>query len=103
MADFLDSIGERLEEMAAGIQIAMATVFRCPSYKLVPASFVVIPTVNTAITPIDEITKTINILETNDLTNDTGNRTEEIPVRREVDFDYIVNYQLETSKNGRLT
>jgi len=103
MTDFLDSIAERLDETAAENQTVVATAFRCPSYKSVSASFVVSLTVDTTITPIDKTTMTVNVLGQNVLTNDIDNRTADVTVRREVDFNYVVNYELETSKNSKLT
>lgn len=102
MTDFLNSIGKRLDEMAAEDQTAVATAFRCQSYKPVPASFFVFSTANTTITLFNETTTTVNSLGQNVLTNDTNNRTADVPVPREVDFNQVINYELETSKDGML-
>lgn len=101
MIDYLDSIGDRLDEVAAENQTVVATAFRCTFYKLVSALFVVSPTKNTTITPIDKTT--VNVLGRNDLTNGIYNKTANVTVRREVDFNHVVNYELETSKNSKLT
>jgi len=103
MTDFLDSIGERLDKTAAENQTVVATAFQCPSYKSVSASFIVSSTVDTTITPIDKTTTTVNFSGQNVLTNGIDNRIANVAVRREVDFNYVVNYELKTSKNGKLT
>lgn len=101
MTEFLESIGKRLNKTSADDQTSMVTAFRCPFYKQVPAWFVVFPTVNTTETSIDNTTTAVNILEQRNLTNNGENRTADVPVRKEVDFDYVVNYQLETPKDGK--
>jgi len=103
MTDFLNSIGKRLDEATADDQTSVATTFRCPSYKPVPTSFVVFPTANTTTTPIDGTIIAVNVLVQNHSTNASENGTADVPERREVNFDHVVNYQLETSKDGRLT
>jgi len=103
MTDFLNWIGKRLDEMAAEDQTTVATAFRCPSYKPVPTSFAFFPIANTTVTPINKTTKTVNILRQNNLTNDIDNKTADVPALKEVDFNYVVNYELETSKDGMLT
>lgn len=96
MAEFLNSIGKRLDETAADGQTPVATAFRCPSYKPVPASFAVFPTAGTS---TDGTTATaVDVLGR----NDTDNTAADVPVPRKVDFNYVVNYELETSKDGKL-
>lgn len=83
MADFLDSIGERSEDDA------VAALFRCSSYKPVPVAFFVRSTAVAGDSTGQKVSAS----------DGAGGST----TRMEIDFDYVVDYQLETSKNGRRT
>lgn len=103
MIDFLDLIGQRLDETASENQTTMETMFQCPSYKQVPVAFDVFPTLITSGTKSDENYPAANVLVVQkSLTNADGHATATVPVRKEVNFGYVVNYQLETSKDGIL-
>lgn len=117
MTDFLDSLNRRLDETADENDTTVAVVsFACPSYKVVPSAFVVSPSpvvvttaVTTAVTAAvtattlaDEATTVFLSVQSSKETDKYETGTDTVPVWKEVDFDYVLNYRLEKSKDGEL-
>ncbi|VVC30856.1 Immunoglobulin-like domain,Tyrosine-protein kinase ephrin type A/B receptor-like,Immunoglobulin-like [Cinara cedri] len=95
--DFLDSVtGLLLDEMTLVQDDTAAAVatFACPTYKAVPPAFVVSPP-----RPPETVETTAAALVPE--RSGDGNETA-APARKEVDFDYVVNYLLDKPKNDRL-
>ncbi|VVC32942.1 Tyrosine-protein kinase ephrin type A/B receptor-like [Cinara cedri] len=98
MTDFLDSVGQLLDEakLVRDDTAAAVAAFACPSYKTVPPAFVVYPwpppSTATAVRLSGQISDRKNKNETADVAA--------APSRKKVDFDYVVNYRLEKSKDA---
>lgn len=105
MIDFLDSVSQRLDEevMAEDDTTAAVESFACPSYKVVPSAFIVSP--SPAITPVtatDETATVLALVQSSKEINKNETVTAATPAWKEVDFDYVVNYRLDNSKDGEL-
>lgn len=101
MTDFLDSLSQRLVDDAAADDRAPAV--QCATYKGVPAAFIVSSAADAA--AADNVTAAAANVRASRLTvqNSGGDENEEITalVRKEVDFDWVVNYHLQASNDGR--
>lgn len=100
--DFLDSVGSLLDGIVAQEDVSAAVVgLACRSYRVVPSEFVVSSSSSATTTAAAETT-------TRRFSENAGGINENItdaddgavPARREVDFNYVVNYQLEKSNDG---
>jgi len=113
MTDYLDLICQRLDEAAVGgddDDDEMAPL-RCRSFKPVPGAFVIYPT--TAATGDGTSTATTDSADVRVERNGgkrggrgRGGVSDEkavvaAPIRKEIDFDNVVNYQLEKSSDGK--
>lgn len=105
MIDFLDSVSQRLDEEVGAEDDTTASVesFACSSYKVVPSAFIVSPSpVITPVTVTDETTTVLALVQSSKGMNKNETVTAAAPEWKEVDFDYVVNYQLNKSKDGEI-
>lgn len=107
MTDFLDSVCQHLEESAIKpMDENMTMAFECPSYKPVSAAFVISPDSTTS-----EVTKSaavvvekmnVQIFKKKAKINYRGIKDTVVTATwKRVNFDNIINYQIEKPKNGR--
>lgn len=101
MADFMDLVCRRLdEEVVNPNDDNTDKMFACPSYKVVPTEFVISSSMATVKVPMTSATTMAHVL---------GQCTEEYnfdkvgPAWKQVDFNKIINYQLEKPKDGKIT
>lgn len=100
--DFLDSLGQLLDEAVVQDDMTAAAVaFACPSYKVVPPTFVVSYSSATAAAVAVVETTTVHLGQNSTGTNINETAAATVPANKEVDFDYIVNYKLEKSNDGK--
>lgn len=111
MTDFLDSVCQQLDEAAAvPVGDDTATVYACPSYKVIPAMFVVSPaTFGVSPAAADGVPATIS--RTADRAvhvaayggGHLGNRiaVTASAAWKQVDLEHVINYQLDKTNDGR--
>lgn len=99
LTDFLDLIDQRLDDPATTAdEDTIAPAFKCPSYKPVPAAFVV--SSKAAATSHEETTTVKVSMNKNNSVDYVDGQAVTSPARREVNFDSVVNYRLQTFKDG---
>lgn len=107
MADFL----ERLSDTLAAANVVDVSIFKCPSYRTTPIDFVVIPPVlddNDSNNDYNETTATASVhIVLEQEPTEGNNRGGNVAIvsynaseRKKVDFDEVVNYQLDQESNS---
>lgn len=103
MTDFLDLVCRRLDEEVVNPMYDdnAEKMFLCPSYKVVPTVFVISSSMAVTVNVVETITATaVHVL---------GQCAEEFdfnsvePTWKQVDFNEVINYQLEKPKDGKFT
>lgn len=106
MADFL----ERLSGTLAATTVVDVSIFKCPSYKTTPIDFVVVPPVldddsnnnhnETTTTPSGHIVLEQEPVEGNNRGGSIAKVSYKTSLRKKVNFDEVINYQLDQESNN---